>query len=379
MGASHRLDLTTDVTHLIVGQMDTPKYKHVAKERPDIHVLKPEWIEAMRDAWRSGEDFDVAALVEQYRLPALYGLQICVTGFDDLDHRLDMIQSINDHGATYNGDLTRAVTHLIANRPEGPKYDRAKQWGLKIVSLKWFQESLRRGMALEEALYDPLRPEAMQGQGAFVREYQRESLLSKRNREDAGSSFAEESGKRKMRRTMSARLNSHSQNLWAEMSGVDDAPAPVKTEDEWTEAGQALEGVSWARSRVSGLRDITPADSSRPVSRATSVGPEPKRGLFHNCLFLVLGHPEKRVCCVRLFVVRRALTGSSPRRSRKSCRTRVAKSQISQRTSTLRLPVKATLLPPSLYLANGHLLHENHCLTYQPILGLSPNGGSRDV
>ncbi|KAF1345814.1 twin BRCT domain-containing protein, partial [Delphinella strobiligena] len=294
MGAGHRLDLTTDVTHLIVGQVDTPKYKHVAKERPDIHVLRSEWIEAVRDAWRSGEDFDVAALVEQYRLPALYGLQICVTGFDDLDHRLDMIQSINDHGATYNGDLTRAVTHLIAKRPEGPKYDRAKQWGLKIVSLKWFQESLERGMALEEALYDPLRPETMQGQGAFVREYQREPLLSKRNREGAGSWFGEESGKRKMRRTTSARLNSHSQNLWAEMSGVDDAPAPVKAEDEWNETGQASERVSYARSEVSGLRDITPADSPRPASRAPSVGPEPKRGLFHNCLFLVSGHPEKR-------------------------------------------------------------------------------------
>ena len=31
MGATHKLDLTGEVTHLIVGDIDTPKYKYVAK------------------------------------------------------------------------------------------------------------------------------------------------------------------------------------------------------------------------------------------------------------------------------------------------------------------------------------------------------------
>lgn len=83
MGAIHRLDLTTDVTHLIVGNIDTPKYKHVAKERPDIRVLRPQWIEAIREAWTDGGDVDVDGLVEQYRLPTFSDLQICVTGFED--------------------------------------------------------------------------------------------------------------------------------------------------------------------------------------------------------------------------------------------------------------------------------------------------------
>lgn len=83
MGAIHRLDLTTDVTHLIVGNIDTPKYKHVAKERPDIHVLKPQWIDAIRQAWTEGGDVDVDRLVEQHRLPTFSDLQICVTGFED--------------------------------------------------------------------------------------------------------------------------------------------------------------------------------------------------------------------------------------------------------------------------------------------------------
>ena len=83
MGAIHKLDLTSDVTHLVVGDLNTLKYKHVAKERPDIHVLKPEWINAVRDAWIQGGLIDVTGLTEQYRLPVFYKLNICVTGFDD--------------------------------------------------------------------------------------------------------------------------------------------------------------------------------------------------------------------------------------------------------------------------------------------------------
>ena len=83
MGATHKLDLTSDVTHLIVGNTDTPKYKYVAKERQDIKVLSPRWREAVRASWMEGGDTDVAALEEQHKLPAFAGLQICVTGFDD--------------------------------------------------------------------------------------------------------------------------------------------------------------------------------------------------------------------------------------------------------------------------------------------------------
>lgn len=83
MGATHKLDLTSDVTHLIVGNVDTPKYKYVAKDRQDMKVLCPEWIEAVRESWMEGGETDVAALEEQYKLPTFAGLQICVTGFDD--------------------------------------------------------------------------------------------------------------------------------------------------------------------------------------------------------------------------------------------------------------------------------------------------------
>jgi DNA replication regulator DPB11 len=85
MGAEHKLDLTSDVTHLIVGDSNTPKYKYVAKEREDIKILRLEWIEAVRQAWMQGEEVNLEALEEEYRLPTFAGLKMCVTGFEDCE------------------------------------------------------------------------------------------------------------------------------------------------------------------------------------------------------------------------------------------------------------------------------------------------------
>lgn len=84
MGATIKLDLTSDVTHLVAGNTDSAKYRYVAKLREDVKVLSPSWLEALRDVWMEGDDdMDVAGLEKQYRLPTFYGLRICLTGFDN--------------------------------------------------------------------------------------------------------------------------------------------------------------------------------------------------------------------------------------------------------------------------------------------------------
>ena len=83
MGAVHKYDLTSDVTHLIVGDTDTPKYKFVAKERPDVKCLLPSWVEALRQLWMEDIELDFPALEAQHRLPTLHNLRICITGFED--------------------------------------------------------------------------------------------------------------------------------------------------------------------------------------------------------------------------------------------------------------------------------------------------------
>ena len=83
MGAIHKFDLTSDVTHLIVGDTDTPKYKFVARERLDVKCVNASWLEAVREAWMNENEVDVSALEAQYGLPTFAGLNICLTGFLD--------------------------------------------------------------------------------------------------------------------------------------------------------------------------------------------------------------------------------------------------------------------------------------------------------
>lgn len=83
MGAEHKFDLTSDVTHLIVGSLDTTKYKYVAKERPDVKVVLPGFVDAVKESWMKGGTTDVEALEQEYRVPTLQGLIICVTGIEN--------------------------------------------------------------------------------------------------------------------------------------------------------------------------------------------------------------------------------------------------------------------------------------------------------
>jgi hypothetical protein len=230
MGADHKLDLTSDTTHLIVGSTDSLKYQYVAREREDITVIQPEWIKAVRDVWVDDLPLDLNALTQRYRVPTLAGLKICITGFDDLSFRAQLQKNVTDNGGVYTGDLTKDVTHLIAARPEGKKYEYGMQWQTKVVSLKWYKETLERGMQLDESLYHPTVSVAEQGAGAWNRKARSSPQLGKRLREEN----AGPEPPRKLRRTASARLGSQSQDMWSDIVGgagfdaQDDDRPPLK-------------------------------------------------------------------------------------------------------------------------------------------------------
>lgn len=101
LGGVHKYDLTPDVTHLIVGEYNTPKYRHVAKERADILPMAVGWVQAVRDLWTKDAPIPFRELEREWRLktfeidgghqdgevsstPTSRGkLLICLTGFDD--------------------------------------------------------------------------------------------------------------------------------------------------------------------------------------------------------------------------------------------------------------------------------------------------------
>jgi DNA replication regulator DPB11 len=225
MGAEHKLDLTSDVTHLLVGDTDTPKYKYVAKEREDVRVLKPDWVDAVRAQWMEAQPIDLNQLDADFRLPVFAGLKVCITGFDDLDVRADLQQTVIENGGDYTGDLTKDVTHLIAAKPEGKKYEYASQWQKKVVALEWFHDSLERGMQLEETLYDPAKPKAARGIGAWNRRQPGTSPTGRRKRDTDSMPAADPAHKCRLRRTASARLNSQNSSVWTDLAGQDDQSA----------------------------------------------------------------------------------------------------------------------------------------------------------
>lgn len=99
LGGIHKYDLTPDVTHLIVGEYDTPKYRHVAKEREDIKAMAVGWVDAVRNLWVRDEHIDFRALEKEWTLKAFETgggaiddnqevgpkttLNCCLTGFDE--------------------------------------------------------------------------------------------------------------------------------------------------------------------------------------------------------------------------------------------------------------------------------------------------------
>lgn len=139
------------------------------------------------------------------------------------------------NGAEYHGDLTKVVTHLIAATPSGKKYEHALNWRMKIVSLEWFEQSLERGMVLDEALYNPTIPVEQRGQGAWDRtEFPSPTIgIGKRARE-AEPSQALNPFRRKLRRSASTKMGSQSEALWAHITAVS-VDRQQDEGDDWTE------------------------------------------------------------------------------------------------------------------------------------------------
>ncbi|KAK5117813.1 hypothetical protein LTR85_008788 [Meristemomyces frigidus] len=297
MGAIFKLDLTCDVTHLIVGSITTPKYRYVAKDRPDIKVLDNDWVEAVRQTWMKGEEVNVEELEEMHRFGTFAGLKICITGFDDLDQRSHISDTAKSNGAEYHPDLTKAVTHLIAAAPQGAKYTHAKSWGISIVSLKWLDDSIQRGLALEEALYDPVLPVEEQGRGAFRTEPKPRTSLGKRTRESE-SQGAEEAGKRKLRRTASTRLHSQSQDMWQGISARE-AGADTPETDAWRDESEAGSREQSLQPRRASNANVQVRRSGVFDAAETETAPE---GLFSGRYVLIRGFPREKASRLQQFL-----------------------------------------------------------------------------
>lgn len=300
MGAIHRYDLTLDVTHLIVGEYDTPKYRYVAKERQDVRPMTIKWIEAVRELWIHDQEIDVEALEREYTLPTFTSLRFSMTGCDDrksfcvmkgtmanrcppATQRLQISEQVRQNGATYEGDLTKQITHLISFRTEGAKYKAAKSWGLHIVSIEWLRDSLERGMILDEKFYDPALPPEERGKGAWDRTRPKRTSLGKRSR--AESATYTEGTKRRLRRTASTKLGSQSESMWGDIVGGGSI-AQVARSGVWetNEETQAPQDPVAGRQSEQGLHSHVPEAAVDPI----------QGGIFSACRFYLDGFDLKK-------------------------------------------------------------------------------------
>jgi len=322
MGAIHKFDLTSDVTHLLVGETNTPKYKFVARERPDVKVLKPEWIQALRESWMQGGDTDLRTLEEQYRLPTFSGLSICITGFEDSElqllgycsslatadnHTVALRNHLEDtataHGAEFRKDLTKSVTHLVSRNTEGQKYKFATQWNIKVVTMKWFNDSIERGMVLEETLYHPLLPAEQQGAGAWNRSIP--TVRENTSSAETGSNPRP----RKLRRMASAKLEHQNENIWGDIVGTGfegSDPKKSKTSQQSNGGSAPAKDRPVLQEAKSFASATTFADTTEAQPAPRKQAPEPAanshKGFLHGCYFFIFGFSSKQVRIVAIMV-----------------------------------------------------------------------------
>ncbi|KAJ3552363.1 hypothetical protein NPX13_g11133 [Xylaria arbuscula] len=307
MGGVHKYDLTPDVTHLIVGDYNTAKYRHVAKERPDIKPMAAGWVDAVRRLWVEDREIDFAALEDHWTLktfesgggvpsgpdPSDYARQrliCCLTGFEDNNVRAMIEDKVKANGGEYVADLSRRVTHLIVSKPEGKKYGAARRWDIRCVSIEWLHESVERGMILDEACYDPTLPVEERGNGAWTRRDLRRVSLGKRGRE--GSDASLQGGRRKLRKSASMRMHSQSTNIWGDIlnqsAGDLSRPDDAQQRSSTPAAPSAITNPSTLVTETSHTvaeSMIQPSDSTWPALR---------KGVFSGCRFFIHGFPEPR-------------------------------------------------------------------------------------
>ncbi len=216
-------------------------------------------------------------------------------------HRKELEDSITNNGGEYRGNLTKDITHLVAKVPSGAKYNYAGLWGIRTVAVEWLEQSIERGMILDETLYQLSTPPEDRGRNAWVRRSTSTTSLGKRTRGDEiGPQNA-----RKLRRTASARLSSQNVGLWTELVG-----APIKVEEGKTNAWderpkEVLNDESRSSEARSETLKIAPtAENTQQILKRSfseiNVGTFlskslHKEGIFKGRMFLLDGFDERMV------------------------------------------------------------------------------------
>ncbi|KAF2666696.1 hypothetical protein BT63DRAFT_415810 [Microthyrium microscopicum] len=306
LGAACTFDLTIENTHLVIGENKTLKYHYVAKERPDIKVVLPAFIDALLEVWKVNGKIDLPKFEGDHKAPALYGLSISLTGFTNTAEREQVISTIKSYGANYDGDLSRnTTTHLLARSATGKKYLMAPRWQIHAVSEEWLYDSIERGMALDEKLYDLQLPPTQRGKNAWNKNFvPTPPSPGKRARDE--DAVAAASGRRKIRRTVSTKLSNHQEAIWADIAAMPIAERQINhwNSETFVEEPAALEQVL-DQSKKAIDAPINVPNIAEDQASMRKVIPKSKGALFSGCTIYVHDFPA-----VKLIILQEYLTSN---------------------------------------------------------------------
>ena len=211
-------------------------------------------------------------------------------------YRKRLEDSIGENGGEYHANLTKDCTHLIAKVPSGAKYTHAGNWGIKIVAVEWLEQSLERGMTLDETCYNLAIPASERGKNAWARRTVSTTSLGKRSREDDIGP----QNTRKLRRTASARLSSQNFGLWTDIVGIESKPEDVKV-DQWDDQGEGTKqqehyGGARSEERLMETLPVKDPDPDHGAKLGLMADDLPQReGIFQGKMFLLHGFNERQV------------------------------------------------------------------------------------
>jgi DNA replication regulator DPB11 len=208
-----------------------------------------------------------------------------------------MQKTTEENGAEYRKDLTKTVSHLIARDASGEKYKFATQWNIKVVSVKWFTDSIERGMILDEQKYHPLISPAEQGVGAWNR-----SMPAPKEPSQKSTSTKENPGNprpRKLRRTASTKLVDQNESIWGDIVGTGFANETSKndTTPKRQRPDASRPTIQAYKSFASETTFSASPQPQQPVPEPASA-PVKDNGFLHATYFYIHGFSSKQVCAL---------------------------------------------------------------------------------
>jgi DNA replication regulator DPB11 len=205
-----------------------------------------------------------------------------------------MQKTTEENGAEYRKDLTKSVTHLIARDSSGEKYKFATSWQIKVVSVKWFTDSIERGMILDESKYHPLISPEEQGLGAWNR-----SLPTPRDSFGRTSTTTNENPRnprpRKLRRIASTKLVDQNESIWGDIVGTGFDNNETNGTKKATEGPGFQAPKPAIQAYKSFASETTFSESTQPHQLPVAVSAK-DNGFLHTTYFFIHGFSSKQVC-----------------------------------------------------------------------------------